>query len=328
MRWRTEVQFVPVVCDSSNDFKLSLPALETAYEEAKASKINVKGVLITNPSNPLGTTLDSDTLRGLLAFSTDKNIHLVCDEIYAATVFSGPAFTSIAEIVEEQPQCNRDLVHIVYSLSKDMGLPGFRVGILYSYNDAVVSCARKMSSFGLVSTQTQRLLATMLSDEDFVDEFVGESARRLAARHAAFVRGLGDLGIKCLDSNAGLFFWMDLRGLLEEATVEAETKLWLVILREVKLNVSPGTSFHCPEPGWFRVCFANMDEETVRVALWRIRKFVIGDRETKAPSNKRCGANRLQLSLSFRRLEDTAMSPHSPLLPQSPLVRMFGQGLD
>nr|ACJ83659.1 unknown [Medicago truncatula] len=31
-----------------------------------------------------------------------------------------------------------------------MGFPGFRVGIIYSYNDTVVNCARKMSSFGLV----------------------------------------------------------------------------------------------------------------------------------------------------------------------------------
>ena len=67
--------------------------------------------------------------------------------------------------------CNLDLIHIVYSLSKDLGLPGFRVGIVYSYNDQVVSCGRKMSSFGLVSSQTQHLLASMLSDEDFVGRY-------------------------------------------------------------------------------------------------------------------------------------------------------------
>ncbi|GLT46337.1 hypothetical protein SLA2020_200980, partial [Shorea laevis] len=50
-----------------------------------------------------------------------------------------------------------------------MGLPGFRVGIVYYYNDAVVNCARMMSSFGLVSSQTQHLIAAMLSDDEFVD---------------------------------------------------------------------------------------------------------------------------------------------------------------
>jgi 1-aminocyclopropane-1-carboxylate synthase len=39
-------------------------------------------------------------------------------------------------------------------LSKDLGLPGFRVCAIHSFNVGVVSAATKMSSFGLVSSQT------------------------------------------------------------------------------------------------------------------------------------------------------------------------------
>lgn len=317
------MELVPVICDSSNNFKITQRALEAAYNKAKESNIKVKGLLITNPSNPLGTILDRETLTNLVTFTNEKNIHLVCDEIYAATVFNKPSFVSIAEIIE-QTNCNRDLIHIVYSLSKDMGFPGFRVGIVYSYNDAVVSCARKMSSFGLVSTQTQLLIASMLSDESFLEKFIAESGERLATRHNAFTRGLEQVGIGSLKSNAGLFFWMDLRRLLNEPTVEAEMKLWRIIINEVKLNVSPGSSFHCSEPGWFRVCFANMDDETMMVALRRIRNFVLKAKELEVASKKHCRRSNLQLSLSFRRLDDIMMtprmSPHSPI-SSSPLVR-------
>ncbi|KAF8379590.1 hypothetical protein HHK36_029031 [Tetracentron sinense] len=272
--WRAGVQLVPVACDSSNDFKITEAALEAAYEQAQDANIKVKGLLITNPSNPLGTIFDRETLRSLVSFINKKNIHLICDEIYTATVFSEPNFVSIAEIIEEDMECNRDLIHIVYSLSKDMGLPGFRVGIVYSYNDAVVNCGRKMSSFGLVSTQTQHLIASMLLDDEFVERFVAESAKRLAIRHKAFTMGLLQVRISCLKSNAGLFCWMNLRRLLNESTVEAELALWRLIIDEVKLNVSPGSSFHCSEPGWFRVCFANMDDDTMEVAIRRIQTFV------------------------------------------------------
>ena len=264
MRWRTGTQIVPVVCESSNNFKLTKEALEAAFQKATEAKIRVKGLLITNPSNPLGTILDRDTLKTLVRFTNDKNIHLVCDEIYAATVFNQPGFISIAEIIEEELYCNRDLIHIVYSLSKDLGFPGFRVGIVYSYNDQVTSCARKMSSFGLVSTQTQHLIGSLLSDDIFTEKFIAESADRLAKRHEIFIKGLAQVGIGSLKSNAGLFFWMDLRRLLKEPTIEAETALWRLIIHEVKLNVSPGSSFHCSDPGWFRVCFANMDDDTVK----------------------------------------------------------------
>lgn len=319
LRWRTGVQLVPVVCDSSNNFKVTIEALEAAYGKAQESNIRIKGLLITNPSNPLGTFLDRETLRNIVSFINEKNIHLVCDEIYAATVFTDePSFISIAEIIEEI-ECNRNLIHIVYSLSKDMGFPGFRVGIIYSYNDAVVSCARKMSSFGLVSSQTQHLIAKMLSDDEFVEKFISESARRLAERHNAFTWGLSQVGIGCLKSNAGLFLWMDLHHLLKEQTCEAEMELWRVIINEVKLNVSPGSSFHCPNPGWFRVCFANMDDQTMEVAISRIRTFMLKNKEAKVPKKKLCWQSSLRLSMSSRRMDDFLASPC--MSPQSPLVR-------
>ncbi|CAA3028069.1 1-aminocyclopropane-1-carboxylate synthase-like [Olea europaea subsp. europaea] len=142
--------------------------------------------------------MDRETLRSLVTFINEKEIHLVCDEIYAATIFCAPNFVSVS---------------------------------------------------GLVSSQTQHLIASVLADEEFVDMFLAESSKRLGNRHKIFTRGLEEVGIKCLDSNAGLYFWMDLRPLLNEPTFEGEMALWRVIINDVKLIVSPGSSFHCVEPG-------------------------------------------------------------------------------
>ncbi|XP_024987274.1 1-aminocyclopropane-1-carboxylate synthase-like [Cynara cardunculus var. scolymus] len=335
LRWRTGMQLIPIVCTSSNDFKITKQALESAFESAVESNIRVKGLIIANPSNPLGTTMDKETLKTLMRFINNKGIHLVCDEIYAATVFNAPGFISISEVLQEMEQdpmnqINPELVHIIYSLSKDMGLPGFRVGILYSYNDGVVSSARKMSSFGLISTQTQHFLASILSDEVFVESFLSENSKRLAKRHKVFTQGLQEDGITCLASNAALYVWMDLRRLLKKPTFDEEMKLWRLIINDVKLNVSPGSSFHCVEPGWFRVCFANMDEQTVQVALNRIHIFVKKGKEneemaTKKKRNKPWSKD-LRLSFSSRLYEETKMmsprimSPHSPFA-LSPLVQ-------
>lgn len=274
LKWRTGVELIPVHCSSSNDFQITVPALEAAYQNAMARNILVKGLLITNPSNPLGTTMDATTLRKLLAFVSAKNIHLVCDEIYSGSVFSSPKFTSISEILATQKTSQSELVHIIYSLSKDLGLPGFRVGVIYSYNDTVVTAARRMSSFSLVSSQTQHLLASMLSDTEFVRKYLIENSRRLLKRQEMFVSGLRVAGISCLKSNAGLFCWVDLRHLLQSPSQEGETRLWKIILKEIRLNVSPGSSCHCSEPGWFRFCFANMTNEIVQESLNRIQLFM------------------------------------------------------
>lgn len=116
---------------------------------------------------------------------------------------------------------------------------------------------------------------------------------------------------------------MNLKSLLKDQTFEAELKLWRVIMNEVKLNVSPGSSFCCFEPGWFRVCFANMDDETVEVALNRIRTFI--GKETKNQVKIKRWQPNLRLSFSSRKFEESTvlsphmMSPHSPI-SHSPLV--------
>ncbi|CAI9764189.1 unnamed protein product [Fraxinus pennsylvanica] len=112
---------------------------------------------------------------------------------------------------------------------------------------------------------------------------------------------------------------MDLRPFLSEPTFEGEMALWRVIINDVKLNVSPGSSFHCVEPGWFRVCFANMDDETMEIALQRIRTFVGERKELETQEKNKRYKKTLRLSFSSRIYDETVLSPHSPI-PHSPLV--------
>lgn len=231
-------------------------------------------MLITNPSNPLGATIQRTVLEQILDFVTRKNIHLVSDEIYSGSAFSSSEFVSIAEVLASRDYKDSERVHIVYSLSKDLGLPGFRVGTIYSYNHKVVTTARRMSSFTLISSQTQQLLATMLSDTNFTENYIRTNRERLRKRYEMIINGLRNAGIECLEGNAGLFCWMNLSPLLETNTRDCELELWTSILKELKLNISPGSSCHCSEAGWFRVCFANMSEQTLEIALNRIQVFM------------------------------------------------------
>ncbi|MED6130725.1 1-aminocyclopropane-1-carboxylate synthase 3 [Stylosanthes scabra] len=282
LKWRTGVEIVPMHCSSSNGFRITREALEEAYQLGQELNLNIKGVLVTNPSNPLGTTMTKTELIHLLDFAIDKNIHIVSDEIYSATVFdsSSPTttpFISIMEVVKERNNNNlnniRERVHMVYSLSKDLGVPGFRVGMIYSNNEMVVAAATKMSSFALVSSQTQFLLSNLLSDAKFTEKYMEENQRRLKRRKEMLVRGLRNAGIGCLRSNAGLFCWVDMRHLMRSDSFEAEKELWKRILCEVGLNISAGSSCHCSQPGWFRICFANISEDTLQLAMQRMKAF-------------------------------------------------------
>ncbi|XP_062100757.1 1-aminocyclopropane-1-carboxylate synthase 3-like [Humulus lupulus] len=321
LKWRTEVVIVPIQCKSLNGFQITEEALEQAYQDATNRNLRVKGVLITNPSNPCGTTMTVDELILLLNFIEAKKIHLISDEIYSGTVFNKPDFKSVIEVVNQRENNNQiqEQVHVVYSLSKDLGLPGFRVGAIYSNDKMVLDAATKMSSFGLVSSQTQFLLSVLLSDKCFTQAYISENQKRLKRRHKMLVGGLKKAGISCLKSNAGLFCWVDMRHLLTSNTFSAEMELWKKIIYDVKLNISPGSSCHCTEPGWFRVCFANMSRRTLKVAVKRLKDFVADELiNHKNYSIKKCQQSR------FSSYHLTATNANRPKCMNGGGVRLIG----
>jgi aminotransferase len=75
--------------------------------------LNICAILISNPSNPVGKILNSDTLQSLLQFAIDKNIHLICDETQAGQVYGSQEFTSISQVLNSG-KFDRSRVHIIY----------------------------------------------------------------------------------------------------------------------------------------------------------------------------------------------------------------------
>ncbi|GKA76804.1 1-aminocyclopropane-1-carboxylate synthase 7-like protein [Tanacetum coccineum] len=81
--WRTGVEIVPIHYESSNNFQITPEALDPAYDHATSMNMNVRGVLITNPSNPLGATIQRKVLEEILDFVMRKHPFDLGTEIYS-----------------------------------------------------------------------------------------------------------------------------------------------------------------------------------------------------------------------------------------------------
>jgi aspartate/methionine/tyrosine aminotransferase len=260
---RAGLSIVPVHRSSDGGFRLTAELLERSVAGAGRP---VKALLFTSPDNPLGTVASPEEIKQVLAWAIERDLHVVFDEIYALSVFGESRFTSCAEL--RRPLGDR--AHIVWAFSKDFGASGLRCGVLVSENEAVNAAVDALAYWACCSGHTQYLLGDMISDEVWVDSYIDSMRELLRDAYDRITAALAAGGIRYLPAEAGVFVLLDLRSRLAAPTWEAEHALWLEILEQARVNLTPGAACRVGEPGFFRLCYAGLPTETVEAGVRRI----------------------------------------------------------
>lgn len=117
------------------------PGIDFADIEASADAADV--IVIVNPNNPTGTTLATGEIYELAARHPSKTF--LIDESFNG--FSSEPSIELA--LEREPLTN---VHVLVSLSKALGVPGLRIGYVYSCDtDFIAEFARRIPIWNMNS---------------------------------------------------------------------------------------------------------------------------------------------------------------------------------
>ncbi|MDT0307148.1 aminotransferase class I/II-fold pyridoxal phosphate-dependent enzyme [Streptomyces sp. DSM 44917] len=271
---RSGARLLPAPLPAATGFRLTAAAVADALDAARRAGITVRAVALSSPSNPVGEVHPPGVLAELLRVARQYDVDLISDEIYAHAVFGERPFTSALD-----PAVNPDWAertHLVWGFAKDFALPGLKTGVLHTRNPHVLAATRALAYFAPVSTATQDLFARLLAEPAWVEGFLAEGRRRLAAsyRHTA---GLLDAhGLPYVPAEAGFSVWLDLRAWLRgpgspgpDEGFAAEERLRRALFDTARVSILPGGAFRAPEPGWFRLCH-TLDAPLVAEAVRRV----------------------------------------------------------
>lgn len=235
---------------------LLIEAMTKAYTAALADGIIPKALLLCNPSNPCGRTYPRTTLVEIARFCGQKNMHLLSDEIYAMSTFTGttdadgqalPPFTSVLSIQDDPPRgVLAENIHSMYGASKDFGCGGLRLGFLVTRNELLWRSLRRLVLFTWVSTFSTAFFTHFLLDEEVVGRYLKTYRERLEAQYRVTTQLLKENGIPFVPANSGVFIFIKLTAWLDHGEHSAErdgsreTRLCRYILHEGGVFLSPG----------------------------------------------------------------------------------------
>ena len=241
-------QGVPKVVSTNPDFSLNFDSIEEAITE------KTRAVLINSPNNPTGkvyTEKEIDELSKLLTDSSRKfgqPIYLISDEPYRKIVYDGITVPSILNAYSES--------FVVTSFSKDLSLPGERIGYAAVNPDVtdkatviagMILCNRIL---GYVNAPALMQRAISLLLEESVDISLYQKKRDMLSD------GLASFGYDFIKPG-GAFY------LFPRTPVEDDAE-FVSALQEENILTVPGSGFF--GPGHIRIAYC-VDDSTIENSL-------------------------------------------------------------
>jgi aspartate aminotransferase/aminotransferase len=151
-----------VVVDTHPTFAIELSRVEAAITP------RTKAMLVNSPSNPSGTVIPPETLRGLAELCARRNILLISDEIYHAFSYDAP-FRSPAEFSRE--------VIVVDGFGKTYGMTGWRMGFAHGPK-AFIDEMAKLQQFTFVCAPSMAQHGTLAALDYDVSGIVAEYGQK------------------------------------------------------------------------------------------------------------------------------------------------------
>ncbi|MEM7691327.1 MAG: pyridoxal phosphate-dependent aminotransferase [Pseudomonadota bacterium] len=248
------VAVVAVPLHAEQDFALDVARIKEAVNE------RTRVVFINTPGNPTGSIVPSEELADLAAFCRERNVWLLCDEVYSMFCYDGRHASARASAE------HIDNIVMVDGLSKSHAMSGWRIGWAVAPPSLIEHLGNFATATLFGSPQFIQDASAFALENDQV--YVEEMRLEYRARRDFLLRRLGKIeSLRCITPKAGMFVMCDVTATGLDGADFAE-----LLLEEQGVSVIPGAAFGRSAKNFVRIGLAQ-DKATLKRACRRIKDF-------------------------------------------------------
>ncbi len=269
---------VPIILPTRGDDNWQ-PDLEMVE---KAVTPRTKLLFMVSPSNPVGSALSEESVRGLCEIAIKHDLYVIADELYERIMFDGKKVLTPASLPGM-----RERTFTVNGFSKAYGMTGWRVGYMGAPRDLLRPVHRARIYVGICapSISQHAALAALTGPQEPLTAMLAELDNR---RHFLCNRLSAIEGINAPMQDGTFYSFVDVREFMREKgetvrqiltdevegyeipdSIAKQFTDFMVVRGRVYL--SPGSTFGEAGEGWFRISGAdymeNLEKGIERIEL-------------------------------------------------------------
>lgn len=238
----------------NDDFSINIENLKVLIKENQ-----IKVLVLSLPSNPLGTILTKEEKDELIKIIANNNIFVVTDEIYESLIYE--EYYSVAEEKEIL-----DKVIYISGFSKMFSMTGLRVGY-FAAQKQLMDEIMKVHQYNVSCATSICQWAALEGLRNGLDD-VENMRNVLRERKDYVISELRNMGLEVNEPKGAFYVFPSIK----KFNMSSE-EFCLKLLNEEKIACVPGSSFGIGGEGYIRISYCYSMEE-LKKALLGLKKFI------------------------------------------------------
>jgi aspartate aminotransferase len=235
----------------------------------RAASLNPAAILLCSPDNPTSRIISEEAAATIVDEARDRRIPLLYDEAYKHIVFEGK------HVWLQKYQGMDDLLVCLDSFSKELAIPGFRLGYSYGPKGIIDQMAKVKSMTTICSPTPSQYLALEYLTRGLKGPYLRRALevyrRRRDTLYSSFKEELPDAKVEL--PLASMYLFPDVKSYLGSMNMD-DVSFCLRLAEEADVAVIPGSVSGPGGSGHLRMCFIGDEEPKLVQGLHRMAQFI------------------------------------------------------